>query len=295
VNPISTAPAVSRATGSVTPRDSSDVVRERFSSTKAMNFGAIRVLAEYGTPAQKERFLKRLLAGEGVISVGIGVLVLMLVFVIPKFEDMLKESGQELPGPTQFVIDASHFFADHFPIILGGTLSVVFIIYRFLKTQQGRAMRDRALFGMPLFGTLTQKAGTAKFARTMATLLSSGVNLIDGIDICRATIGNVVLEDATGKIRAEVESGKTLGGVIGRLGVFPRMACQMISVGEGTGSLDKMLEKVADFYEEEVETLVTGMTKLIEPAIIVILGGMIGGMMIAMYLPLFKLASGSGG
>lgn len=226
----------------------------------------------------------------GVVSVGIGVVVLMLLFVIPKFEEMFKGSGQELPGPTQFVIDASHFLAENYVMIFAVMFTVGLVLVKYFQSPQGQAMRDRTLFRVPLFGTLMQKAGTAKFSRTMGTLLTSGVNLIDGIDICRSTINNAVLEDAVGKIRAEVEAGKTLGGVIGRLGVFPRMACQMIAVGEGTGSLDKMLEKVADFYEEEVESMVGGMTKLIEPVIIVVLGGMVGGMMIAMYLPLFKLA-----
>ena len=124
----------------------------------------------------------------------------------------------------------------------------------------------------------------------MQTLLSSGVNLIDAIEICRATIDNAVLEDAVGKIRAEVEGGKTLGAVLGKLAVFPKMAVQMISVGESTGNLDKMLEKVADFFESEVEQLVNGMTKLIEPLVLVVLGGTIGGIMIAMYLPIFKIA-----
>jgi type IV pilus assembly protein PilC len=139
-----------------------------------------------------------------------------------------------------------------------------------------------------------QKSGVARFSRTMQTLLSSGVNLIDSIDICKATIDNAVLESAVSKIRSEVEAGKTLGGVISTIPAFPKMAVQMISVGESTGSLDRMLEKVADFYEAEVETLVQGLTKLMEPIILVFLGGAVGGMLIAMYLPIFKLAGGAG-
>ncbi len=247
---------------------------------------------------EDEDRLRKLIKGAmiypiGVISVGIGVITLMLVFVIPKFEEMLVQNGQTLPGPTQFVIDASHFLVANVYLIVGTGIAIFVAATHFFKTPAGRAMRDRFVFRLPLFGTLMQKAGTAKFARTMSTLLSSGVNLIDGVDICRSTIGNAVLEDAVGTIRAEVEGGKTLGSVVGKLGVFPKMACQMISVGEGTGSLDKMLEKVADFYEEEVENTVSGMTKLIEPIIIVVLGGAVGGMMIAMYLPLFKSAGGS--
>lgn len=247
---------------------------------------------------EDEDRLRKLIKGAmiypiGVVSVGIGVITLMLVFVIPKFEEMLKQNGQELPAPTRFVINASHFLADNAIVIVITTIVTAVVLTRFFKTPAGRAILDRFVYRLPLFGPLMQKAGTAKFSRTMSTLLSSGVNLIDGVDICRATIGNAVLEDAVGTIRAEVEAGKTLGSVIGRLGVFPKMACQMIAVGEGTGSLDKMLEKVADFYEEEVENTVGAMTKLIEPVIIVVLGGAVGGMMVAMYLPLFKAAGSS--
>ncbi|MGZ3696833.1 MAG: type II secretion system F family protein [Bdellovibrionota bacterium] len=229
-----------------------------------------------------------------VTSIGIGVVALMMIFVIPKFEEMLKGSGQELPGPTQFVIDVSHFMAGNALYILISTVAFVYLTMRFAKSPSGKAIIDRTLFKAPFFGNIVQKAGVARFSRTMQTLLTSGVNLIDAIDICKATINNVVLEEAVATIRAEVESGKTLGSVVGRLNVFPKMAVQMMSVGESTGNLDKMLEKVADFFEEEVEALVSGMTKLIEPFILVFLGGTVGGLMIAMYLPIFKLAGSAG-
>jgi type IV pilus assembly protein PilC len=137
-----------------------------------------------------------------------------------------------------------------------------------------------------------QKAGVARFSRTMTTLLASGVSLLDAIDICKNTVENAVLEDAISGIRVEVEGGKTLGSVIERVGVFPKMAVQMISVGESTGALDRMLEKVADFYEMEVETSIAGLTKLIEPLVLVVLGGTVGGILIAMYLPIFQMAGG---
>ncbi len=228
-----------------------------------------------------------------VISIGIGVVTAMLMFVIPKFEQLLVSSGQELPGPTKFVIDLSHFLVDNALYLgVGGPL-IIFGTMRYLRTPEGKAFMDRVLFRMPLFGTIAQKAGVARFTRTMQTLLASGVNLIDAIDICKSTIDNAVLEASVAKIRAEVEAGKTLGGVIAKLDVFPKMAVQMISVGESTGALDKMLEKVADFYEAEVEALVGGLTKLIEPIVLVFLGGAVGGLMIAMYLPIFKMAGGS--
>jgi type IV pilus assembly protein PilC len=228
-----------------------------------------------------------------VILIGIGVVALMLIFVIPKFEEMLKGGGQELPGPTQFVIDLSHFMVGNVLYIIAGVLIGGFLIARYMKSDEGRGLIDRVMFRAPMFGNLLQKAGTARFARTMQTLLASGVNLIDAIDICKATIDNAVLEEAVGTIRSDVESGKTLGMVVTRLHVFPSMAVQMISVGESTGNLDKMLEKVADFYEEEVETLVGGLSKLIEPLVLVFLGGTVGGLMIAMYLPIFKMAGGA--
>lgn len=228
-----------------------------------------------------------------VISIGIVVIAAMLAFVIPKFEEMLSSSGQELPGPTQFVINLSHFMVNNFLFIIAATALAAWLAARYAKSKEGRLVIDQLVFRLPLFGTLVQKAGVARFCRTMQTLLSSGVNLLDAFDICRATMDNAVLEEAVAGIRAEVEAGKTLGSVFGSITVFPKMAVQMISVGESTGALDKMLEKVADFYEAEVEIMVNGLTKLIEPLVLVFLGGTVGGLMIAMYLPIFKMAGGA--
>lgn len=228
-----------------------------------------------------------------VVLIGVSVVALMLIFVIPKFEELLKGSNQELPGPTQFVIDLSHFMVNNVTAILAVVLGGGFLLVRYIRTPEGKAVVDRLMFRAPLFGNIAQKSGVARFTRTLQTLLTAGVNLIDAIDICKLTINNAVLEDAVSKIRGEIEGGKSLGAVVTRLTVFPRMATQMIAVGESTGALDKMLEKVADFYEEEVEALVSGMTKLIEPLVLVFLGGAVGGIMIAMYLPIFKLAGGA--
>ncbi len=225
-----------------------------------------------------------------VVIIGIVVIAAMMIFVIPKFEELLKSSGQELPGPTQFVINLSTFMVNNIVYIMAGTGTFIFLVMKFVQSKEGKAMLDRVLFRAPLFGNLAQKGGCARFCRTMQTLLSSGVNLIDAVDICRATIGNAVLEQAVSKIRSEIEAGKTLGMVVTSITIFPRMAAQMIAVGESTGNLDKMLEKVADFYEEEVEAIVGGMTKLIEPLVLVFLGGAVGGLLIAMYLPIFKMA-----
>jgi type IV pilus assembly protein PilC len=228
-----------------------------------------------------------------VVLVGILVIVGMMMFVIPKFEAMLKSSGQTLPTATQMVIDASHFLVTNWIPLVGVTGAGGFMLVRFVQSSEGRAVVDRLLFRVPIFGPLMQIAGVARFSRTMQTLLASGVSLLDAIEVCKQTVDNAVLEEAVGKIRAEVETGKTLGAVVDRMGVFPKMAVHMIGVGEATGNLDQMLEKVADFYEAEVETLVNGMTKMIEPIILVVLGGSVGGLLIAMYLPIFQMAGGA--
>lgn len=227
------------------------------------------------------------------IAVGIAVMGGMLAFVIPKFEEMLKGAGQDLPAPTKFVLMLSHAFTDNLVLVLGGGAVGFYLLYKFFTSSEGRAVRDRLLYRAPIFGELMQKAGIARFSRTMQTLLSSGVSLIDAIDICRSTIDNAVIESALAGMRANIETGKTLGAVAAKLQVFPRMAVQMIAIGESTGNLDNMLDKVADFYEEEVEVFVAGISKLIEPVVLVVLGGLVGGMLIAMYLPIFKLAGGA--
>src|SRR5262249_35116277 len=152
-----------------------------------------------------------------VILIAMGVIGVMLTFVIPKFEEMLSGTGQELPGPTKFVINLSHFITGHIGMIVGGIAVGGFLMVRFVKTKEGKAFVDEVAFKAPIFGPLVQRAGTARFTRTLATLLSSGVNLIEAIDICKATIDNSVLENAVGKIRGEIESGKTLGAVLARL------------------------------------------------------------------------------
>lgn len=230
-----------------------------------------------------------------VVCVGIAVIAAMLIFVIPKFEELLKSSGQELPAVTQAVIDISHFMVENILPISGGTFITIWTIVKYVQSPEGKAFVDRMFFRFPLFGPLMQKGAVARFARTMQTLLASGVSLLDAIDICKATIDNAVVEQQVAKIRGEVEAGNRLGTVINKMDAFPKMAVQMISVGEASGALDQMLEKVADFYEAEVESMVAGLSKLIEPFILVFLGGAVGGLLIAMYMPIFKMAGGVGG
>ena len=252
-------------------------------------------LAKYLEDADKlQKLVKSSMMYPAIVSIiGVGVVALMLIFVIPKFEAMLVSAGQELPAPTQIVLSMSHFLTNYIVYIVVGIGMSIYVVGRYVRSEEGKPVMDAILFRTPLFGSIIKKSGIARFARTMQTLLSSGVNLIDAIEICKTTIDNSVLESAVKRIRGEVENGKTLGTVVGEVGVFPRMAVQMIGVGESTGNLDKMLGKIADFYESEVETLISGMTKLIEPIVLVVLGGTVGGMLVAMYLPIFKIAAAS--
>ena len=221
-----------------------------------------------------------------------GVIMVMLGFVIPKFEEFLKTGGQELPLPTQIVVDASHFITKNFSFIIVGFVAVVYMSYAYLKTREGKKFFDYNVLKAPLFGPLLNKIAVARFARTMQTLLASGVNLLDALEICKKAAGNIAIEESIVKIKKEIEQGDKLSNVMSKIKIFPSMATQMVTVGENTGNIDKMLEKVADWYEEEARNLIGNMTKLIEPLMIVVLGGIVGGMLMAMYLPVFKMAGG---
>ncbi len=241
--------------------------------------------------------LKKLVKGAMIYPivitlVGLIVVIVMMTFVIPKFEALLQSSNQSLPAPTQFVINVSHFFQSNILFIVGGIVLGIYFIRYYLKTKEGRRFWDFYSLQLPLFGPLFLKVAVSRFSRTMQTLLSSGINLLDALEICREAVGNKSLEESLTKIKIEVEKGKTLSGVMSKLTIFPSMVIQMVTVGENTGNLDKMLERVADFYEEEVQGLVGNLTKLIEPLVLVVLGGTVGGLMIAMYLPIFKMAGG---
>jgi type IV pilus assembly protein PilC len=219
----------------------------------------------------------------------VGVLFIMLTFVIPKFEDMLASNNQELPDITRYVIEASHFTQAYAFHIIGAMAVLVMLIRRYLATVEGKNFFDAVILKVPLFGDLTKKVAVARFSRTMQTMLSSGINLLDSLDIAKGAVGNNVYSGVVVKIKSEVESGKTLAATISRQPLFPGMMVQMVTVGETAGNLDNMLERVADFYEEEVQNLVGNMTKLLEPIILVVLGGMVAGLMVAMYLPIFKM------
>ncbi len=230
-----------------------------------------------------------------VSVIALGVIVLMLTLVIPKFESMITSSGGELPGPTKFVIDLSHGLINNFGLVAVVCGAVIYLIRSYVKTNEGRVVIQNISMKLPVFGPLIIQSGVARFTRTMATLLASGVPIVDALEICKAAASHVAYEDAIGMMKREVELGATFSNAMLRQqALFPKMAIQMTVVGESTGNMDKMLERVADFYEEEVETSVQGMLKLIEPFMLVFMGGIVGGLLIAMYLPVFQMAGNSG-
>jgi len=229
-----------------------------------------------------------------VLVVAIAVVYGLMVFIIPKFEEMYSSFGGQLPALTQFAIQISNFLRAWYgggAIIVGIVTAVVTIRTVYKKSPQGRYNIDKFLLKMPKFGDLIRKVAVAKFTRTFGTLLNSGVAILDALDIVARTAGNKVVEKALLGCKSQIESGKNLVEPLEESGVFPSMVIQMISVGEETGSLDQMLSKIADFYDDEVDRAVDGLTKLIEPFLMLFVGGAVGFVIIAMYLPIFNLGS----
>jgi type IV pilus assembly protein PilC len=232
-----------------------------------------------------------------IMGVAVVVITILMLFVIPIFAKMFLDlSGGKvaLPGPTQIVIDMSNFFIAYWYVILGGIVGLIFGIKKYYGTVKGRKVIDKLLLKVPVVGDLIRKASVAKFTRTLGTLLSSGVPLLDGMSICAKTSGNKVVEETLLDARLSISGGKTIADPLASSGVFPKMVTHMIAVGESTGALDAMLGKIADFYEEEVDQAVASLTALLEPAMMVFLGVVIGFIVIAMYLPIFKMASAIG-
>ncbi len=225
-----------------------------------------------------------------VISVvAVTVTIAMLVFIVPVFADMFGSLGAELPEPTQVILAISNFLQSNFLLIIGGLIGVTFGFLYWVKTPSGRAQFDAALLKAPVFGNLVRKSAVARFTRTLGTLLSSGVSILDALEITAKTAGNVVIASAIKKSVLSIAEGDTITAPLKESGVFPPMVTQMISVGEKTGGLDDMLQKIADFYDEEVDEAVSALTSVIEPIVIVLMGIVIGGIMIAMYLPMFDI------
>jgi type IV pilus assembly protein PilC len=226
-----------------------------------------------------------------VLVISIGVVALLLLKVIPVFQKMFEGMGGELPGPTQFLVNLSQFAQNYWWIMAGIIVVAVVAFGRFYKTEKGRWMIDSLTLKAPVFGPLLKKVAVAKFSRTLSTMMSSGVPILEGLNIVSKTSGNVVVESALMKTRQSISEGRTIAEPLAETGIFPPMVVQMIAVGEAAGALDTMLGKIADFYDDEVDAAVEAMTALLEPIMMVFLGGVVGGMIIAMYLPIFKMAS----
>jgi type IV pilus assembly protein PilC len=227
-----------------------------------------------------------------VMLVSLGVIALLLLKVVPTFEEMFAEFGQALPAPTQFVIDLSKWLQANFLFIIVGVAVGGFALRQFYRTKRGEVLIDGFMLRLPVMGDLLVKTAVARFCRTLGTMIASGVPILEALDICGRTAGNKVIENAVMGVRSAISEGRTIAEPLSEAKVFPEMVCQMISVGEATGALDVMLGKVADFYEEEVDQAVENLTSMMEPIIIVFLGGIIGGLVIAMYMPIFSMASG---
>ncbi len=223
--------------------------------------------------------------------IAIIVLAVILVFVIPVFQQMFADFGSALPAATQIVVNLSEF-VKHYAIHSVVAIALfIFAFRRLYKTNKGREAIDSILLKLPLFGILIRKVAVAKFTRTMGTMLSSGVAILEALDIVAKTAGNKTIEKAIYSVRSAISEGRTMADPLTESGVFPSMVCQMIAVGESTGALDAMLSKIADFYDEEVDQAVENLTSLIEPFMLVFLGGTIGGLVVSMYLPIFQMAS----
>lgn len=226
-----------------------------------------------------------------VFVVAITITFGLLWKVIPTFAGMFKSMGKkELPALTQFMVNLSNNMLAYLPYVIGGTVLTIVAFVWFYRTERGRLIVDTVMLKVPVFGDLIRKASVAKFTRTLGTLISSGVPILDSLEIVAKTAGNKVIENGVMYTRAKISEGKSIAGPLLETGVFPKMVVQMIAVGESTGAMDIMLAKIADFYDDEVEQAVDAITSLIEPLIMVVLGGIIGFVLIGMYMPIFSMA-----
>ncbi len=224
-----------------------------------------------------------------VISIAICITTFLILKVVPVFADIFKDFGAKLPGPTQLLIDLSDFMWGYWYLLIGGIVGTIYGIRWWLKTPSGAKIWDRWKLKMPVFGPLVHKICMSRFARTFAQLIRSGVPILEVLQIVGDTSGNSVVTDALKGVSADVEKGDHLTASLGRQPIFPPMMVRMVAAGESTGKIDNMLEKMADFWDEEIEATLNALTSLMEPILIVLLGAVIGGIVIAMFLPIFKL------
>ncbi|PIQ99920.1 MAG: pilus assembly protein PilC [Nitrospinae bacterium CG11_big_fil_rev_8_21_14_0_20_45_15] len=251
----------------------------------------LRRLSEYIEKSEslKKKIKSALVYPSMIVFVAVSVVAFLMIFVIPAFAEMFSGGGAELPGPTQIVMDVSDLFRTKSHYMLGTVMLIFFAIKQIYKTEKGRIIIDRILLALPVVGNLVQRISVAKFTRTLGTLISSGVPLIEALDICARTAGNKIVEIAVFKTIEAIKEGETIAAPLSRESVFPMMVIQMIDVGENAGSLDIMLIKIADFYDEEVDIAVEAMTALLEPLLMIFLGMVVGFIVVAMYLPIFKM------
>lgn len=244
--------------------------------------------------ALKKKVKSALIYPATIVGVAIIVVMILMIFVIPVFETMFKSAGQSLPLPTLIVLGISKLIKKYVIIFIPALILLIYLLRKYYQTQSGRAIIDRLLLKIPVFGPLLKKVAVARFSRTLGTLVTSGVPILDGLSIVSRTSGNRTIETAILNARASIREGETIAEPLNRSAIFPPMVIQMISVGESTGALDSMLSKIADFYEDEVDIAVANLTSLLEPFLMIFLGVVIGGVVISMYLPIFQMASAVG-
>ena len=256
------------------------------------------ILQRLSVYMEKAMKLKSKVKGAMTYPVIVGVIAIvivggLLIFVVPMFQKMFEGMGG-LPAPTQFLVDLSQFLQNYYLYIGGGLVALYFGFKRFYATEKGTLIVDALILKAPVFGPLLKKVAVAKFTRTLSTMMSSGVPILEGLGIVSKTSGNKIIEIALMKTRQSISEGKTIAEPLMETDIFPAMVVQMIAVGEATGALDAMLAKIADFYDDEVDTAVNGLTALLEPLLMCVLGPAVGFVLIAMYLPIFQAASAAG-
>jgi type IV pilus assembly protein PilC len=253
------------------------------------------ILKRLSSYMEKTAKLKRQVKGAMIypiltILISIIVIAIILIFVIPVFTEMFNSFGGSLPAPTLAVVAMSNFFIHNIGYIVGGIFAGILIVRKMYKTPKGHIIIDGLFLRLPVIGPLTRKLSIAKFTRTAGTMLASGVSILEVLDIVAKTSGNKIIELALQDVRTDISEGRPMADPLLESGVFPTMVCSMISVGESTGALDTMMEKIADFYDDEVDQAVKMLTDMIEPFMLIFLGIIIGGIIIAMYLPIFTMA-----
>ena len=242
------------------------------------------------TEALKSKIKSALMYPVAVIVVAFVVVAVIMIFVIPSFKQVFTSFGAELPGPTLFVISLSEFFTQYWWLIFGGLGGgIYFFLQAWKRNEKVQMFMDRLMLKMPIFGPLVEKSVIARWTRTLATMFAAGVPLVEALDSVGGASGNSVFSKATERIQQEVSTGTSLTNAMTNASIFPSMVLQMCAIGEESGSIDHMLGKAADFYEAEVDDMVAGLSSLMEPIIIVVLGTIIGGIVVSMYLPIFKL------